>query len=788
MSTPTEQAYTFFKNFRDKLEQEIKVLLNLDEDESIKDSLQLIDDEKLFSIILLLFPKANIDALKKNAINQFELASLIPLIEKTLIKSSTSQFLNELLGNNNINTLLLDDLPSPLWSYIASISNPITFVSNNLQTQKYFKLLFSDAIIQTTEEFASVDKKFELSIVNIPFIRDSPTNEFETIHLTNSSKPIRVSKAVAHLALGLKHLEKNGTQLVFSIKTQQLINGGLLEVLQSDFKLKGIFQPRDTTFFSNNPLVPEIMYFTHGNSTEIFVGIIADTKEQRQLLFDNFKKNKSTKTVATGKFVKIDQFVSVKNLEAKEKYQIIAKQAGGTLTSIDELTISPKWRRVTNNNFNNLSNLESSVFIPLIGNQPAVTIPASIQGSIQNTVQIILDSNKIKPEYFAQILNQQLGYHLRMNASVGLAQQALKKELFLGSEFPLPTPLEQNKILELSNKLNDAAIQLNSLRTQLWKTPSSHAHILSDYKKKFKEPLPDEWIEVLPYPLASILRLYYAKSEPSKKFECLVLFFEALSEFLSNIFLSSFYTDKEFYKEHCIKLTGYTPEYKNWVLNSSFGGWNNLFSALSKSARTFLSENESKERVQSILGNPSQLFIKSATEKKITEVLNIVCRLRSDWKGHTGITSESLHKERVVVLENHLLTIKEFLINAFDECSFHIAGKMTFNNDAYFKAETKLLKGSHSIFKDKILNVSLPMTEGSIYLLHNNQERPIKLLPLIKLMASPSSADNACYFYNRMDKNNNARLISYHFDGQPETNIEDLELVDALNLLNPSEI
>jgi hypothetical protein len=751
------------------------------------DNSNFINEEKLYGFIQLLFPKANIDVLKKRNNKQFEILSLI---DQTLIKPKTAQWFNEILGDKtNHSTLLLDEIPSPIWCYLGAIkTNSITFVSDNLQTQEYFKILFSDAEILTRKQFDESNSKFDLIIVNIPFFKDNTPGEEEFIYLgSDNGKSLRVGRSVAYLSNGLQHLEKDGTQLAFSNNTRLLMFRGLIELLQYNFKLKGIFQSTDNTFFSNSPLVPEILYFTHGNSNEVFVGIIGETTEQQHLLIDNFRKNRVTKTVSTGKSIPIKQFISVKNLESKEKYEILARQAGGILKTINELSIPSGWKRLRNNNLEELSHLESSVFIPLVGKQPVVTNPASIVSSIQNTVQVILDPTLVLPDYFAQILNQEIGYQLKMNASIGRAQQSLNKDLFLSSEFPLPSLPEQNRILELSRKLNDAAITLNTLHIQLWKRPSKYVDILTEYKKKFKEPIPDEWIEILPYPLASILRLYYAKSEPSKKFECLLLFYEALSEFLSNLFLSSFNSDEEFYKENCTKLIGYTPEFKNWFLKSDFGGWNNLFSNLSKSTRTYLNDNKTKERVQSILGNPSQLFIENLTAKKISEILSTVCQLRSDWKGHTGITSDLLYKERVSVLENHLVSIKEYLINAFDDCSFHIAGKMTYSN-GYYQVETKLLKGSHSIFKDEILNVSIPMVEGSQYILHSNQNRPIKLLPLIKLMASPSSVDNACYFYNRMEKNKNIRLISYHFDGQPEKTIEDLELLDAINLLNPPNI
>ncbi|NVO04421.1 MAG: hypothetical protein HXX09_17130, partial [Bacteroidetes bacterium] len=76
------------------------------------DSSNFIDEEKLFGFIKLLFPKSNIDVLRKNNNKQLEILSLI---DQTLIKPKTTEWLNGLLGDKtHDNTLLLDEIPSPL--------------------------------------------------------------------------------------------------------------------------------------------------------------------------------------------------------------------------------------------------------------------------------------------------------------------------------------------------------------------------------------------------------------------------------------------------------------------------------------------------------------------------------------------------------------------------------------------------------------------------------------------------------------------------------------------------
>lgn len=55
-------------------------------------------------------------------------------------------------------------------------------------------------------------------------------------------------------------------------------------------------------------------------------------------------------------------------------------------------------------------------------------------------------------------------------------------------------------------------------------------------------------------------------------------------------------------------------------------------------------------------------------------------------------------------------------------------------------------------------------------------ERFIKLLPFVRVMPSPKTEANACYFYNRRG-NQQQKFVSYHFevDSEVEEFFEDTE-------------
>jgi hypothetical protein len=86
---------------------------------------------------------------------------------------------------------------------------------------------------------------------------------------------------------------------------------------------------------------------------------------------------------------------------------------------------------------------------------------------------------------------------------------------------------------------------------------------------------------------------------------------------------------------------------------------------------------------------------------------------------------------------------------------------------------------------EEVVETLSPMDKQKLYLLHQNQYQPIELLPFFRLMESPKTQQNACYFYNRLGEGEDVRWVSYHFNREAELFRPDNELRSALSLLEP---
>lgn len=92
------------------------------------------------------------------------------------------------------------------------------------------------------------------------------------------------------------------------------------------------------------------------------------------------------------------------------------------------------------------------------------------------------------------------------------------------------------------------------------------------------------------------------------------------------------------------------------------------------------------------------------------------------------------------------------------------------------------MTGSNSEFLRENRSMSMWLDVESLYLAPKAGEAALKLLPLLQVGPSPDSAQNACYFFNRIETDG-ARFVSYHFLDKPEIRDESDDARHALGAL-----
>ncbi len=155
--------------------------------------------------------------------------------------------------------------------------------------------------------------------------------------------------------------------------------------------------------------------------------------------------------------------------------------------------------------------------------------------------------------------------------------------------------------------------------------------------------------------------------------------------------------------------------------------------------------------------------------------------LRNSWKGHGGIVGEAEAKRRHVKLADHLAKLRSLFGTIWDQYQLVKPRQASFTAGQFVYSVERLM-GSRTPFEIIEAVVAEPMEDGQLHLLGSRANRALSLLPFIKVMASPTSAQNACYFYNRR-QGEKLRFVSYHFETEAEVIEAFSDTESALKLL-----
>lgn len=90
--------------------------------------------------------------------------------------------------------------------------------------------------------------------------------------------------------------------------------------------------------------------------------------------------------------------------------------------------------------------------------------------------------------------------------------------------------------------------------------------------------------------------------------------------------------------------------------------------------------------------------------------------------------------------------------------------------------------GSNNEFLKETRHLATGLDVEFLYISQKTSNKALTLLPLIQVGPSPKTAKNACYFFNRVEKEG-VRFVSYHFIEKPELTDTFADAAEALKLL-----
>lgn len=707
-------------------------------------------------------------------------SGLLKLDNLPFSETYITDFLKELISNHKIRKVL-----DP-WANIGQFLNIL-----DLPAESKKGYVISNELLQLNEALGT---KANL-IYGDP--QDLIEKESETFHLIISNLPIGLS--TRHKKFGLARNDLS-FQLILQCLSRLKEDGILIssisgtlfsssngkkfidKVNELGYRIKAIFETPASALNNLSRVSFFLVVIEKGEQDEVFISEILDDPEQQTETLKNFRSHKSDRNLSYGTWKKLPEINSLSKLKLFKEVDILIKRTGITPSALSVLGefVKPQ----------DISTEDIVVQIPTFLSAK-VRMAETDKELKENAYHFLkLDINKANPYYLINFLNSELGKKIFSKYASGVTIPSINKSVVPDIELPIPGVEIQNETVSLDKKIKDLKDYFSSQADLLWKNPKSLLEVQNNLDKKIKKSDNIEWLEELPFPLASIYWGYLSETDTSKKVEYLLLFFEGFCEFLDTLIISAISSDKSFYQNTAKEWLTNEKE-KLWHEKATFGNWQNLYAVLRKNITKLLTSKQKgdKEVIENLFANANANFFDLITSKDLNRIFDQVVTIRNSYKGHGGITSEARNKEVLLQLEEKFDSIKDVIIRAFRNINLFTVVPKTMDWDEgenLFETTCKILKGTRSKFKQEEIKTSRRLSSGKLYLLPENQFRPIELLPFVQMREAPRTQQNACYFYNRIE-GDKVRLVSYHYDKEEELFIERENMASFIQLLNPSD-
>lgn len=516
----------------------------------------------------------------------------------------------------------------------------------------------------------------------------------------------------------------------------------------------------------------------------LFVGALSESSERNDILLQNLLQRHAGPEPALGALVDHDQFHSIRGLQLANQVERLARPLG--VSAVPLGSIAKAINRVTgNDDFEDVSN---SVYLPLIGNSAAVASLPDRKIKPQNYAQVVLDPEKADARFTASFLSTPLGLLLRESAQRGATIPKLNKASIAEMPVYLP-PLEaQLRVIEVDTALSTVLSEAQALRERLWTRPRDSGQVAERLARLVRSEQSTDWIDYLPFPLATVAWAWGAAGEDyRRRCETLLHFFEAYAEFTAIVLLSAFANDTELFNAERATIRIQLEKGHASVVKSSFGTWVRIIEQLAKRARILLNGSvDEQQRCCGLFRTQNRAFLEGLLSAPIVGVLQEVNGRRNTWLGHTGAVGDREARERHVVLSSDLAKLREELRGTWSGITLLQPTERSRFTGGVYNYEVSRLMGTRTPFVKEHVETIEPLEDERLYLLASGESRVLKLLPLVRILASPESAQNAAYFYNRR-QTGGLRFISYHFEQASEVIREFPDAVEALQLVFPED-
>ena len=534
-----------------------------------------------------------------------------------------------------------------------------------------------------------------------------------------------------------------------------------------------------------------LLVLESGEQEDIFVGqLTSDSTHQDQLLA-NLLRRKPKGGPSLGRLCPLAEFMGYEAFVARENLSRLARDSGLTEHPFKE--VFPQHERVSESGeTKELKEGPDSLFLKLVGKGRASTrVDALRTGESQKVREVLhlkTDLEIADPSFLTHWFNESRVGRLALSSlRSGTTIPRIRPVDLLRSVISLPPLTEQKLVVEGAAYLGKIRAEIEELESALWSGTEPAEDLLERVQSINQEDHYEDWLEALPFPLASILWRHHAsKDSYRQRYEMLIHFFEATAAFVATIHLSAMMKDETLWEKHGKRLTEKLSAQKLSLDRASFGSWK-LAAELLGSASRALTQNKNEEEGvnlwQRLYGTTDLKIMEMITDSELLNVLQQANKIRNDWQGHGGAVSEDTAKS----IHDQLMALVDRLRGLFGR-NWQRYELIQPDGGPYRQGihhiSCKRLMGTRSApFEELDYESREPLEAGSLYLFDSLLQRGLELRPFIKVIPSPERQAVACFIFNRTEEAS-ARWVSYHFEQESEITLHSEGLDEALAMLH----
>lgn len=580
-------------------------------------------------------------------------------------------------------------------------------------------------------------------------------------------------------------LLRHGGVGVFVVAPRFLRSGesGVLRKLKDlGLAVKAIFDVPAGAFRPLTMIPTMVVVVERGKGDDtVFVGQLSGDRQQVDLLVANFKKRKAGPRLEAGALVPLDGFRGLRALTIEREISDLARRTGGSPTTLGEIATITRLKTPDDVP----EDQPNSFFFPLILGSKLRTTRGELPKGVKEYVHVAVDPDKAVAGVVVGFLDGTLGQRLREGLAVGAAIQRIPVGELPGLGLWLPSLQTQVAVAAVSRRIEVLTDELSELQQELWDRPSKVHDLRLRVDRVNHADSFQEWVDTLPFPLASVLWTYHTVKEPLKRYLQLEYFFEALAQYVAVMLMSGVRRDRTRFGAEWASVQKDLTDHHMSIRHATFGTWMAVAGKLAKTVRSGLSADaDARAYWLRLFALDDERLLSALVSKDMMTLLQKANKYRNDWRGHGGVVGDDEARRR----EGHFAD----LLGEFR----HLVGLRWRGCLLVLPVSGRFIKGAHRYQVRKVVGVRLPfetaevdlryaLEDGCLHLVSIATGEVCPLLPFVRLGASPKEELNACYFFNRVD-GRESRWVSFHFEQRPEVVMSSDEMITVLDSLASS--